>query len=398
MSGAPEHTPARESQRLSCLLEVARVINSSLELNAVLDRILSHATAILEAESGSIMLLDETSRKLRVLAARGPRAREIEGKQQELGQGVAGWVALHGEPVLLHGAVADPRFRLVCERHDLRDALSVPLQADERVIGVVNLSNRRSAEPFSQDDLELLTALANQAALAIRNARSFQEMRRQRRTVERLLDEVTRAQEEERMRIALQIHDGPAQTMFAALRNVEAAQALVGQSPPALAGVMAELERTIRQSIRETRAVMLDLKPPPLEGLGVRAALRQYVDDFAKRTGIETAFVYRGPEARLPQMMESCFYRITQEALANVWKHADAARAWVTLDVRQRSCALEIRDNGKGFDPEAAAATQAQHLGMRSLYERAELVGGRLTMGAVPGEGTVVRVEAPLAD
>lgn len=398
MSCNPIQAPARDSQRLGCLLEVARVINSSLELNAVLDQILTQAMTILHAESGSIMLLDEATRKLRVLAARGPRAEMVQGKEQELGQGVAGWVALHGEPVLLHGTASDPRFHPVCRRHDLRDALSVPLSAEDRVIGVVNLNNRRSEVPFTEDDLELLTAMAHQAALAIRNARSFQEVRHQRRTVERLLDEVTRAQEEERMRIALQIHDGPAQTMFAALRNLEAAQALAGEGPPALGSVMSELERTIRQSIRETRAVMIDLKPPTLEGLGLRSALRQYSEQFEQRTGIETEFIHRGDEVRLPQMLESCFYRIAQEALANIWKHADAGHAWVTLDVRKRNCYLEIRDDGKGFDPGAIAAREAQHLGMRSLYERAELVGGKLTMTAVPGQGTTVRVGAPLTE
>jgi len=394
----PAAAPPQAAERLSCLLEVAGVINSSLELNAVLSRILSEATAILHAESGSIMLMDEATHRLRVVAARGPRARRIQGKQQDLGQGVAGWVALHGEPLLLHGTATDPRFQPVCDRQDVRDALCAPLKTEEQVLGVINLSNRCGEKPFSGDDLDMLTALAHQAALAIRNATSFQEVRRQRRTVERLLGEVSRAQEEERMRIALQIHDGPAQTMHAALRNLEAVRALAGAGPAALPGVLDELERTIRQAIQETRAVMIDLKPPSLEGLGLHAALRQYARQFEQRTSIRATFVTQGRERRLPSMVESCLYRIAQEALANVWKHAGAQEAWLTLEVRPNACSLEIRDDGRGFDLEAVAARAGQHLGLRSLRERAELVGGSLSITGSPGEGTTIRVAAPLTD
>jgi signal transduction histidine kinase len=394
----PVESPGQASQRLTCLLDVAQVMNSSLELNAVLNHILSHAMAILDAEGGSVMLMEESSRRLRVVAARGPRAKEIQGRRQELGEGVAGWVALHGEPLLLHGAATDPRFTPVCNRQDLRDALSVPLRADKQVIGVVNVSNRRSPEPFSGEDLELLMALANGAALAIRNARSFQEVRHQRRTVERLLEEVTRAQEEERMRIALQMHDGPAQTMFAALRNLEAVRALAGEGTPELQGMIDALEGTIRQAIQETRGVMIDLKPPSLDGIPLHAALSQYARQFEQRTCIRARFSHKGPERRLPGTVESCLYRIAQEALTNTWKHAGASHAWVTLEIQDRFCSLEIRDDGKGFDQDAAAADGANHLGMSSVRERAELAGGRLAVTCPAGEGTTVRVTVPLAD
>jgi signal transduction histidine kinase len=386
------------SQRLSCLLEVAQVINSSLELDAVLDHILSQATRILEAQSGSIMLLDETARQLRVHAARGPRAENVLGRTQELGQGVAGWVALNGEPLMLHGSASDSRFERLCDRPDVRDALCVPLRAEEGVIGVISLSNRLEHAPFSQDDLDLLIALSNQAALAIRNARSFQEMRRQRVTVERLLDEVTRAQEEERARVALLLHDGPAQTMFAALRNLETARAVSASEPSALPRVMADLERTIRLAIDETRAAMIDLRPLCLDTMGLFAALRQYADQFEQRTGISARATRTGPDRRLPPMLESSLYRIAQETLTNVWKHSGARNVRVLLEVTDHTCALEIGDDGRGFDPAAAAAAEKDHIGLRSLRDRAELIGGCLRIITGPGEGTTVRVTVPLAD
>jgi len=387
----------RASQRLSCLLEVARVVNSSLDLTAVLEHLLTHARYELRAESGSIMLLDEPSRQLRVLAAQGPRAKQIVGRSRDMGEGIAGWVALHGEPLLLSGAASERRFTRVPRRRDVRVALCAPLSTETEMLGVISLNNRLDDGVFTPDDLDLLTAIAHQAALAIRNARSFEEMCRQRRTVERVLDELTRAQEEERKRIALLLHDGPAQTLFAALRNLEVARAAQGRAE---LGELAltELEHTIRQAIQETRALMIDLRPPCLDEMGLPAALRHYARQFQQRSGIAAEVTHRGANRRLPSVVESSFYRITQEALTNVWKHAAAKHAEVVLEVGAGSCSLSISDDGTGFDREAAAAEAEHHLGMVSLRDRAELVGGCLAITSLPGRGTTINVTVPLTD
>lgn len=385
-----------EAQRLHCLVSVAQVINSSLELSQVLERILSQAMDILRAESGSIMLMEEASRQLRVVAAKGPRADVIMDRRQPLGEGVAGWVALHGQPRVLHGTASDAVFKKVCNRLDIRDALCVPLRADEQILGVISLNNGLAEGPFTDEDMELLVAIANQAALAIRNAKSFQEMRRQRQTVERLLAELTRAQELERARIALLLHDGPAQTLFAALRNLETVRALSDVGAAELNPSLGELEHTVRAAISETRGVMLDLRPLCLDDIGLYSALREYGQQFEKRSGIKTQVVRRGSERRLPGMLESCFYRIAQEALTNVWKHSGARLARVTLLVDETSSTLEIHDDGRGFDPDEVAARKDQHLGMMSLKDRAELAGGVLRITCEPGSGTTVQVSAPL--
>jgi two-component system NarL family sensor kinase len=386
------------ARRLQGLLRVARDVNSSLELPVVLDRILSCALEIMSAEGGSIMLMEPENGTLRVVAAHGPRGRDILGKSQSLEEGVGGWVTVHGQPVLLHGGASDRRFVRICERLDLRDAMCAPLRVEGHVLGAINLNNRLRTRPFGDEDLELLVALANQAAVAIRNAESFAEMRRQRQTVERLLSEVNRAQVEERKRIALQLHDGPAQTMYAALRNLEAARVMLAEMEPGAKAVYEELERTIRASIDETRAVMLDLRPPVLDEWGLDSALRQYAQQFEKRTGIRTLGLRKGAAVRLPTQMESCLYRIVQEALTNVWKHAEARNARVTLEVGPYACQLEIVDDGKGFDPDAAVAEEAEHLGLMSLRDRAQLVGGRLSVTCRPGRGARIVVSAPLAD
>ena len=383
-------------ERLSALLETAQVVNSSLELHEVLDHILRRAKELLRAESGSVMLVSDETGQLTVQAAQGPRAETIVGRVQRVGQGVSGWVATHGKPVRLHGPATDPSFRNVCSRIDVRDAVCAPLLAETGLLGVICLSNRLDTESFSADDLDLLVALSNQAALAIRNARAFHEMRRQRQQVARLLEELTHAQERERARIALLIHDGPAQTLYAALRNLEAFRVLSDGQSESAPRVLDEVEHTIRRAIQETRSAMVDLRPICLDEIGLHAALLQYAEQFEKRTSIHCRVVKRGALQRLPTMIESCFYRIAQEALTNVWKHAEANNATVSLTIDARKCALEITDDGKGIDPDALGEVDGEHLGMVSLRDRAELVGGDLQVGSALGGGTTVQVTAPL--
>jgi signal transduction histidine kinase len=349
------------------------------------------------------MLLDEITGELKVHVAEGPRAKTVVGKRQQLGQGIAGWVAKTGKPLLLHGALedeefADPDIKLICRRGDVRDALCTPLVAEDETIGVISLSNRLGPTPFSTDDLDLLTGLANQAALAIRNARAYDDIRRQRTTVERLLHEVTRAQEEERRRIAVQIHDGPAQTMFAALRNLQTVQAVASEHREKVPELMEGVEKTILTAIEETRGVMLDLRPSGLDDLGLIPTLKGYARHFEQRTGIRTEVVRQGRDMRLPAMYESCFYRIAVEALTNVWKHSGAANARITVEILSRTATLEVSDNGSGYDPNAQSEERERSLGIPTLYERAELIGGKLEIRSVPKEGTTVSVTAPLAE
>ena len=386
------------AERLDCLLAVARVVNSSLELDEVLRLLLEQARTQLQAESGSVLLLERAEFRLKVVAADGPRAELSLGRFQAVGDGIAGWVAEHCEPLLLHGAPSDPRFRRLRTRRDVRDALCVPLISDSDLLGVICLSNRRSESPFSPDDLSLLIGIANQASLAIRNALSYEEVTRQRGTVERLLREVTRAQEEERGRIALLLHDGPAQTLFAALRNLEAARVAAGPGVGEIAlQHLSAIEHTIRAAIDETRGVMIDLRPLALDEIGLLPALRSYAERFERRTGIRAGVRRIGRDRPLPTVLAAALYRVAQESLTNVWKHAAATETEVILELAEDSCLLEIHDNGRGFHCEDLALGAADSFGLQSLKDRTALMGGEFQIASRPGAGTRVRVSVPLA-
>jgi signal transduction histidine kinase len=389
--------PSERSAPLACLLEVVQAVNSTLQLPSVLNLILDQAIEVMQAEAGSIMILEESSGELQVRAARGARAAEVFGRSVKLGEGIAGWVALYGQPLLLVDGVPDTRFHTICKRDDVRDALCVPLQAEGTVEGVLSLNNRQGPGPFNEEDLRLLTALGNHVTLAIRNASLYEQTTRQRRTMERLLSKLVWAQEEERKKVSLEIHDGPAQTLYAALFRLQTYQALLGSDPEHAAQELDGAVGSIRDTLQEIRRLIFDLRPMSLDEIGLVPALRQYAEKLSSRHAIRIEVKTRGPERRFAVSLETALYRIVQEALTNTWKHARATKASVTVTFDARRCNIQIADDGVGFDLASVGANgQGEHLGIVGIRERAEMIGGSLRIASAPGAGTTVIVSVPV--
>lgn len=168
---------SRKLVEIQMMNETFRDINSSLNLNDVLKKIIARVTYCLEAEMGSVMLLDDEGRELRVSAAAGLSDEIVESVRVPIGQGISGWVAEQGEPLLVEDIEKDPRFakKKSDSKYSTKSLISTPLINRGRIIGVVNVNNKLNNEPFKQQDLDLLANIANQAAIAIENARLFQK-------------------------------------------------------------------------------------------------------------------------------------------------------------------------------------------------------------------------------
>jgi signal transduction histidine kinase len=388
--------PPAASAHYACLLEVVQAVNSTLQLQAVLTLILDRAIEVMQADAGSIMMLDESTGELEVKVARGERAAEVYGRSVKLGEGIAGWVALYGQPLLLIEGELDTRFHTICQREDVRDALCVPLQADGAVVGVLSVNNRRGDGPFGEEDLRLLTALGSHVSLAIRNAALYEQTACQRLTMERLLSSLVWAQEEERKRVSLEIHDGPAQTLYAALIRLQAYRALREGDPERARIEFGEAERGIKETLSEIRRLIFDLRPMSLDEIGFLSALRQYAAKYEERHGVRVEVRTRGTERRLPVSLETALYRIVQESLTNIWKHAQATRASVIVTFEVARCVVQVADDGVGFDVAAVRAnSQGEHLGIAGIRERAEMIGGSLRIASTPGVGTTLIVSVP---
>jgi signal transduction histidine kinase len=275
-----------------------------------------------------------------------------------------------------------------------RAMIGAPLIARDRVIGVLALGHDKAAA-FASDDLVTLQAFANQVAIAIENARLYAQSRRT-------------ATLEERARMARELHDSVTQSLHSIGLYADAADRAVGLGKMDVgAAHVHEVHQLAREAMHEMRALIFEMRPAVLEERGLGPALKARVEAVEARAGIAFSVeTSEAPASRLPIETESELYRIAQEALTNVIKHARAAHVRVRLTYddpeatvadagapreRHGRVVLEIRDDGVGFD--WRSAQERGTFGLRSINERAAKIGGVLTIDTAPGQGTMLRIE-----
>ena len=204
-------------------------------------------------------------------------------------------------------------------------------------------------------------------------------------------------QEEERQRLAREIHDGPVQVLVNAIFVLSSCQILFDKDPAKARADLLQLESDLRDGLAEVRHFIFDLRPTPLADLGLAATLWKYGEAFRQRFGGSVELDVPEEVQRLSTATEAAIFRIVQEALQNVRKHSGATRVRVSLSGEGDDLVASVEDNGRGFDPESAAGVASRHFGLQSMRERAEYVHGSLDVRSRPGEGTIVVLRVPLA-
>jgi len=265
---------------------------------------------------------------------------------------------------------------------DMHSFLGVPIVAPDGVIGAFYLTEKEGAAEFGDDDQELIELLAAHAAIAITNARLYERSRE--------LSILS-----ERNRLALELHDTVSQKLFSLVLTAEAAGELVERDRAAAGSSIQRVQELGREALEELRSLIFELRPPELERDGLAATLRKHVEVIRPLQDVRIELELDGNEPAGDARWSQEILRIAQEALHNALTHARAN----TVTVRLRSTAgrlvLEIADDGTGFDP-TSASIRARRLGLTSMEERAERLGGHLEVRSAPGLGTAVRLEAPV--
>jgi two-component system sensor histidine kinase DegS len=203
------------------------------------------------------------------------------------------------------------------------------------------------------------------------------------------------ATEEERRRLAREIHDGPAQVLANAAFQLEYCQRLVDRDPGKLRSELDRLRGDLREGLTEVRHFIFDLRPGPLAELGLPATIQRYVESFQQRAQIEVVLDLDYEQTRLSPTKETAVFRIVQEALQNVRKHSQARHVRVGLQGDDDGMVVQIADDGVGFDPGARAESGGRHFGLSSMEERARLIGAELSISSQSGEGTRVELRVP---
>jgi len=204
------------------------------------------------------------------------------------------------------------------------------------------------------------------------------------------------AQEEERKRIAREIHDGPAQTLANLVLRTEIAERLAAKRDYDLVkDELGDLQGQVRSGLEEIRKIIFNLRPMALDDLGLIPTLRKLSQDFEEKTRVHSIFEVSGKEVRLSSSMEAAIYRLLQEALSNVQKHAGASRVTIILGYLQEKLQIVVKDNGRGFKQKHSNDDQA-HYGIIGMYERVELLEGTIDIKTEADKGTEIIIEIPL--
>jgi signal transduction histidine kinase len=371
----------KQRRRIEALYDADEQIYRSLRLEDVLQSLVDVAIELLRPDKVAVGIVDAHSGRIRVGASRGfSPVTAAESVPEDAVQGLRTWLR---EGVVTMDDVdkesrLPPGVRAANKREGVRSSMTAPIRLGEDVTGAFGLSY---CEPrtFSNDEQRLLQSLAQRAGLAIQNAHLYEQSQRA-------------ATLEERQRLSRELHDSVTQSLYGISLYTEAAIRAMdkGETEPATANLR-EIRDTTQEALGEMRLLLFDLRPALLQEHGLAAAIRARLEAVEARAGIVTEFVSEGEERLAPEA-EQELYRVAQEALNNVLKHAHAASVEVRLTVGTRVAVLEISDGGVGFDP---LLRGAGGLGVPGMRERLERLGGSLRIESSPDTGTRVHAEVP---
>ncbi|WP_343708557.1 GAF domain-containing sensor histidine kinase [Mycobacterium sp.] len=344
-----------------------------------------------------VHVLDDSDRSLTLAGATPPFDGQVGKIRLPLGSGISGWVAKNRESVVItDDKEADPRYLPIqsLRGRDFTSMVSMPMETDPGgLVGVLNVHTVARRE-FTDGDVDLLRVIGRLIAGAMHQARLHRQLVARERAHELFVEQVIEAQEIERRRVAGDIHDGISQRLITLSYRLDAAARAVGNDPAEAASQLAEARDLVGLTLGEARVAISGLRPPVLDDLGLAGGLASLARSIPHLdTELDLA------DVRLPEHIEIALYRIAQEGLQNIVKHANASVARLRFTVDAGAIArLEILDNGIGFDTfeHPLGGDEMGGYGVLSMAERAELVGGRLNIRSRPGSGTAVTATIPL--
>ena len=386
----------RRNRELAALNIVAQAVSKQQELHAMLESALRCVLELMHMQAGWIVLLERSGAKPQLACSLGlPKA--IAQKEAELG-----FLNCHCSQVvdekkaLLITPLKEtcPVYQLKLKNQQIVNGhVAVPLISKSQVLGALNITCSRDT-CFTGEDLQLLDSIGQQLGVAVENARLWREVRAKEKARGQLLEKIITAQEEERKRIARELHDGTSQALTSLKVGLKVLEGL--ESPQQTQQHLAGMREIVAETLGTVHDLALELRPSVLDDLGLVAALQRYIGEYQRRFNLRVDFRAVGFEDRLSATVETALYRIIQESLTNVARHAQAKYASVLLEWTGHQVRAIVEDNGRGFDTSQALAERK--LGLYGMEERATLIGASLRIESVVDEGTTILIHLPLSE
>jgi len=379
------------------LRRIIGTFSASLDLDDTVRRVALLMTEVTAADVCFVHVLDETGRRL-ILAGGTPPFDGLAGTiELAVGEGVAGWVAQHGEPAVVEDKWSDPRYRYFPELRGEQYAslLSVPmLSRAGHLVGVLNVHSEQRRH-FSPDRVSLVRDVANLMAGAVENARLYTQLAEREEAVERFAHHTLELQEAERQRLAAEIHDGISQRIVSLHYHLCAAADALPSPSEVVAAQLGAARDLAAAALDEARSAIGGLRPPLLDDLGLGACLHMLARELPASMATEVEV----DECDLDPHVETAIYRMAQEALQNVVKHSQASQVRIEMRATPRAVRVTVADDGVGFVPDAVLAEPGgTRFGVTGMRARADLVGADLSIRSVPGKGTTVTITVPLSE
>ena len=387
---------------LVALSRVSAAISGLHELDAILRIGLDNVLNIMNGTVGGIMLLDESNQTVCYRVYHGLSNKYAGEMCLRLGEGIAGKVAQSGRAVLLEDISSEPdaaRIDLISSE-GLKAFLSVPLRSRDNVLGVMNVASH-VPHRFTKEDVHLLHSIGDQLGTAIEQARLHDRLRKARERLRKLARQNLVAQEEERRRIARELHDETSQSLSGIALQLEALLEMCtrsGNQDPELIAGMKKVQALTVQVHKEVSRVISNLHPAVLDTLGLAAAVRQYAYSRLQPLNINVTMDVQGTERRFPSDVEAALFRVAQGAVGNVAEHSKAKNASIVLAYQPSEFSLIVNDDGQGFDVSEITDVEesGRGRGLFSMRERIGFLGGTSGVESKIGAGTTLWARLPL--
>ena len=389
----------RKIDRLWALVALGTALTSTLDLAALVDKALSLALEFSGHDEGSLMLQEPGRKALVIRAAVGGDPKRLGSRISLTSDSVASWVLREKRPLYLEGTGESVHEVTRRYRKDLPSSISLPLlTAQGKPLGVLSLNSIRKVAGLDSDDIEALQSMANQVAIAVENAELYDSLLVKEQQLQASAERLVNAQMEERRRVAYDIHDGLAQMLVATHQRLQTYSTYRSLRSEEAKHELELVETLLKGSIEEVRRVMANLRPSALDDFGLEMALGHYLTELGQEAGWQVDYQCNLGKRRLPAHIEATVFRIVQEAVSNVRKHAQSPTLYVRLARKADTFSAVVRDTGKGFvvNHLEQASGPGQQVGLTSMSERALALGGHLQVRSRPGRGTQVLLRLPL--
>jgi signal transduction histidine kinase len=387
---------------LVALSRVSAAISGLQDLDSILRIGLDNVLSIMNGTVGGIMLLNELSQTLSYRVYHGLSDKYAEEMRLKPGEGIAGKVAQSGRSVLLEDISSEPnaaRLDLI-SLEGLRAFISVPLRAKDNVLGVMNVASH-TPHRFTKEDVYLLHSIGDQLGIAIEQAMLYERLRKARERLRKLARQNLVAEEEERRRIARELHDETSQSLSGIALQLEALlemYAKSGNQDDRLIAGLKKVQALTVQVHKEVSRVISNLHPSVLDTLGLVAAVRQHAKNSLQPLNIDITVEVKGTERRFLPDVETALFRVVQGTIGNIVKHSKAKNASIVLVYQPDEFSLTIRDDGQGFDVSKLTDVEesGRGRGLFSMRERIGFLGGTSGVESKIGAGTTVWAKIPI--